>query len=202
MTGENIVYYIVKAMESQPQRPHPAHEAAWLAMSIASQALSEPIAQSIEDTASPEPFTASPDPFANETLFPRSPSMQQPVRWLTTDDENIENIGTPAGQRLVRLTDDDVLVVLRLCLQEQAAFGHQTDKMFWRLISRRLFESRGKEHKTLHRVVAKAVRERREFLALLPSGEHDNQSSMTDALDIWIAVQDARLEVQKARLDA
>lgn len=70
------------------------------------------------------------------------------------------------------------------------------------LISRRLFESRGKEHKTLHRVVAKAVRERRVFLALLPSGEHDNQSSMTDALDSWIAVQDARLEAQKARLDA
>ncbi|OAF63033.2 hypothetical protein VC83_00283 [Pseudogymnoascus destructans] len=128
--------------------------------------------------------------------------MQKPMRWLTTDDENTDSSDTPVGQRLVRLTDDDVLVVFRLCLQEQAAFGHQTDKMLWRLISRRLFKSRGKEHKTLQRVVAKAVRDRREFLALLPSGEHDNQSSMTDALDSWIAVQDARLEVQKARLDA
>ncbi|KFZ17634.1 hypothetical protein V501_01620 [Pseudogymnoascus sp. VKM F-4519 (FW-2642)] len=70
-------------MESQPQRPYPAHEAAWLAMSIASQALSEPIAQSIEDTASPEPFTASPDPFADETLFPRSPQCLPPLNQST-----------------------------------------------------------------------------------------------------------------------
>ncbi len=124
MARKNTGYYSVKAMESQPQRPYLGHEAAWLAMSIASQALSKPIAQSIEDIASPEPFIASPDPFANETLFPRSPSMRQPMRWLTTDDENTENSSTPAGQRLVRLTDDDVLVVFRLCLQEQAAFGH------------------------------------------------------------------------------
>ncbi|OBT43073.1 hypothetical protein VE00_05545 [Pseudogymnoascus sp. WSF 3629] len=74
--------------------------------------------------------------------------------------------------------------------------------MFWRLIARRLREARGKDHKTLSRAVAKVVRERRESLALLGSGEQDAQSSMTDALDAWIAIVDAQKEVKQAWLDA
>ncbi|OBT68867.1 hypothetical protein VE03_02068 [Pseudogymnoascus sp. 23342-1-I1] len=170
-------------MESQ----YPAQDTAWLAMNMASQALSEPILQSIEGMASPSPFS-------DRTPSP-SLSFRQPL-----DDTDNDRLTT--ATKLVRLTDDDMLVVLRLCLQEQAAYGHQSDRMFWRLIARRLREARGKEHKTLSRAVAKVVRERRESLALLGSGEQDAQSSMTDALDAWIAVVDARKEVKQARLDA
>lgn len=100
------------------------------------------------------------------------------------------------------MTDDGMLFVVRLCVQGQAAYGHQTDRMFWRSIAKRLYEARGKEHQTFGRAVAKLVRERRDAVALLGSGEQDGRSSLTDALDDWIAVVDSRKAVKQARLDA
>jgi hypothetical protein len=169
-------------------QPYPDLDSASLAMNMASQALREPVVQSIEDMGSP---------FSDRPLT-TSLSSQPSLSWPPID----ENDRLSTAPKIIRLTDDDMLVILRLCLQEQAAYGHQSDRMFWRLIARRFHEARGKEHKTLSRAVAKVVQERREFLALLGSGEQDTQSSMTDALDGWIAVIDARKEVKQARLDA
>jgi hypothetical protein len=100
------------------------------------------------------------------------------------------------------MTTEDMLFVVWLCVEQQATYGHQSNRAFWKRIARRLMADRGKEHQTLNRAVAKLVRERRAYLAELDSGEQDTQSSMTDALDAWITVLDAREEVKQARREA
>ena len=50
-------------------------------------------------------------------------------------------------------------------------------------------------HKTLSRTVSAWMKERRQFLELLESGEQDTESSYTNAIDEWIIIDD----VQKRR---
>jgi len=85
--------------------------------------------------------------------------------------------------------------VLRLCIDKQHIYGKPGISLasFWKRISVDYAAlSQQPEHGTLARTVSTWIRERKEYLELLGTGEQPEESSYTDALDKWIEVEDRR----------
>jgi len=83
--------------------------------------------------------------------------------------------------------------VLRLCIDKQHIYGKPGISLasFWKRISVNYAAlSQQPEHGTLARTVSTWIRERKEYLELLGTGEQPKESSYTNVLDKWIKVDD------------
>jgi hypothetical protein len=73
-----------------------------------------------------------------------------------------------------QLDDDDKLLIIRLAEENSELYSHISDKAFWKHVASRLEAQTGKTHKSLARMVSAIVKERRQFLEALESGEQDD----------------------------
>ena len=108
----------------------------------------------------------------------------------------------PSSVPSQRLTDENRIHILRLCLQHRDAYGRDTDKAFFQKIANLLKEATGKKHQTLGRAVKDMVKTRREYL----TGLHDSEeeiptSSYIQAIDEWIGVVDERKALKQQQKD-
>jgi hypothetical protein len=144
-----------------------------------------------------DPVTMSPMPSGYTTVFdlslpdpPSSGSIAQPIPKTRKAPRK-----TSARTR-THLTDEDHLVILRLCNRDSEKYGRVTNKRFWKEIAREFKETTGKEHDSLWRVVDSIIKKRREFLEDLESGTQDLTDEKTIQTDTWISTLDA-YKVQK-----
>jgi hypothetical protein len=100
------------------------------------------------------------------------------------------------------LMDDDWLLIFRLAIQAGDSWGHCTKKVFWQNITNSFEAATGKWHTTLSRAVDDIVKARRKYLAENDSGEEDEATSYTDAIDGWISIVGDQKELEQVRKDA
>jgi hypothetical protein len=145
------------------------------------------------DLSLPDQSTAAEDPFhppSSRSATPSRPS--QPIPKTRKAPRK-----TPARTR-THLTDEDHLVILRLCNRDSDKYGQVTNKRFWKEIARDFKGTTGKEHDSLWRVIDSIVKKRRQFLEDLESGTQDLTDEKTIQTDTWISTLNAR----KAQEDA
>jgi hypothetical protein len=100
------------------------------------------------------------------------------------------------------LNDDDCLVIFQLTIQASDAYSHMTNKAFWEKVASSFTEATGKEHGTIGQAVEDIVKARCKVLAEDKTGEEEKATSLTDAIDQWIDIIDARKELEKERQEA
>ncbi|OBT39825.1 hypothetical protein VE00_10110 [Pseudogymnoascus sp. WSF 3629] len=122
-----------------------------------------------------------------EALRPSYPALPPPPR---------TSAPTP---RRVFITDEDALIILRLCIRNADAYQAQTAAAFWRHITSDFHQETGKEHTNLSRVIARRIRLRRISLDSLGSGEVDLATEITTAEDAWISILDEENRVLSER---
>jgi hypothetical protein len=87
--------------------------------------------------------------------------------------------------------------ILRIAISKQHLWGKVSKKSFWSKVAQEISAKTSlPEHKSLSRAVSSWVKERRQFLKELESGEQDTESSYTEAIDTWISVLDSAQEEQ------
>src|SRR5579871_2565403 len=124
-----------------------------------------------------------------ETQEPLVEPPEQPIRIedddSSTSSSDSEPVAKPKAKKgkkkkkktvKKQLDDDDKLLVVRLAEENSELYGHISDKAFWKHVAGRLEAQTGKKHKSLARMVSALVKERRQFLEALESGEQDDQS--------------------------
>jgi hypothetical protein len=140
-----------------------------------------------------------PDPPASESTTPSC--LSQPIPKTRKASQK-----TSARTR-THLTDEDHLVILRLCNRDSEKYGRVTNKRFWKEIAREFKETTGKEHDSLWRVIDSIVKKRQQFLEDLESGTQDLTDEKTIQTDTWISTLDAYKaqknadEEERGRLD-
>jgi hypothetical protein len=105
-------------------------------------------------------------------------------------------------QKRVCLTEEDHLIILRLCNRAADAWRTQDKTKFWKYIKEDFKKETGKVHTNLRRVVQSRIALRRNYLAGLGSGEADNESERSIQEDAWIEVldeEDRLIKDRKAR---
>lgn len=100
------------------------------------------------------------------------------------------------------LTNDDRLIIFWLAIRAGDAYGHMTNKAFWEKVANGFKEATGKEHGTIGRAVEDMTKARRKALAEDKTGAEENVTSLTDAIDQWIDIVDARKELENERQEA
>ncbi|KFY65486.1 hypothetical protein V496_02543 [Pseudogymnoascus sp. VKM F-4515 (FW-2607)] len=101
--------------------------------------------------------------------------------------------------RRVFITDEDALIILRLCILNADAYPAQTAAAFWRHVTFDFHQETGKEHTNLSRVIARRIRLRRITLDSLGSGEIDSATEITTAEDAWINILDEENRILSER---
>lgn len=154
---------------------------------------STPWSQRPSPSQTPQPafvVSSSPNPSQNPNESPAN----TPLRSVEGSEGPADS--KEAKKRVVKQwwkSESNRTALLRICLEKQELYGHIADKGFWSKVSKRYSEISGHPpHQTLSRVVSGWIKERREFLVLLESGEQDEDSSYNTAIDSWISVVDLR----------
>jgi len=102
------------------------------------------------------------------------------------------------------LSDDDRLLTFRFAIQAGDSYGRSgtTSKSFWKGVASSFKEATGKEYTTLAQAVDDIVKAWRLVLAEDKTGEEDAATSLTDAINKWISIVDARRERDEACKEA
>lgn len=100
------------------------------------------------------------------------------------------------------LSEEDRTIIFRLAVKAGDVYGRISNKLFWEKVASSFKEATGKEHTTLARATQEIVKARRETLAQERTGEEDPPTSLTDAIDKWISIVDARNNLEQARREA
>lgn len=105
----------------------------------------------------------------------------------------------PVSPSTEQLTKADHIHILRLTIAAGDAWGHGTNKAFWKKIANSFEKKTGKKHKSLDRAINNIVKARRKDLAKEESGEREEEPSYTDAVDDWISILDNRKALEDER---
>jgi hypothetical protein len=90
------------------------------------------------------------------------------------------------------VTDEEYIILLRLCARDSLAWRHDAQVAFFRNITKDWQAETGKTHTDLSRVIRTRIHKRRKYLQEeVGSGKADAETEQTIAEDLWIAVLDA-----------
>lgn len=169
-------------------------------------------------TATPTPLptaTATPTPFPTATYqrYSSTPWSKRALSPSATPTPSIlmSSVETPiitdthkegrGGWRLT--TEADKTTILRICYQFKDLYGRISMAKFWKDVATKFSEVTGHPVRTtLARGVSSWIKERQDFLAALESGEQDQESSYTSALDLWISVHEEYKQGKEAEKEA
>jgi hypothetical protein len=101
----------------------------------------------------------------------------------------------------VHLTEDEHLVLFRLCNFHAEAYRKTNNIKFWTVITAKFQKETGKNHSSLRRVINVRCNKRRADVAAEGSGETQNNSERTIQEDAWIEVIDEDNRILADRKD-
>jgi hypothetical protein len=163
------------------------------------------LAPSIERSATFSPLieTRESSRYQSTPWSERVPS-QSPLTRTTTQSPSAESVLSTQNRTTNRLiTEGDKLLLLRIAYKFRELYGRITMGKFWTTVAKELSKQTGyPERKNLSRNVTLMIKQRKDFLEALESGEQDSPSSYTEALDSWISVVDAYRERKDEEADA
>jgi hypothetical protein len=150
----------------------------------------DPVPTPIPDS-SPEP---SPTP-ATLTPIPDTPSPPKPAALPKPSNPKTRT-------RLSRLSDDEQLLLIRLCNQNALAWRSGDGVSFWKAITAAFENETGKTHSNVRRIVKLRIDRRRQALEEDKTGTTEGPESEASVQeDAWIAVLDEENRVVQDRKD-
>ena len=102
----------------------------------------------------------------------------------------------------VRLTPDDVLSMVQICVAHKSAYRSGNKLQFWKEVDQTLRQQTGKNFTNVRQKMTALVRERKEEIELQTTGTESSNTELSIATDDWIDVLDeaaAEEEAEKAR---
>ena len=98
----------------------------------------------------------------------------------------LNTASTQPSTTRVHLEEEELCLLLRICLGNSATYVASPKTDWWRSIQTEFFELTGKQYKSCQDRVTKMTTQRRKIVAGLGTGDEENPTERSDLLDNWI----------------